>query len=58
MVTRTFAIFLNAAVQYKINIFQRLVVDEPVRLGAVKAVVCYFILHGNSIDRNQTAVCE
>ena len=27
-------------------------------LCAVKAVVCYFILHGNAIDRNQTAVCE
>lgn len=58
MLTGTLAVFLNAAVQYKVSVFQRFVVDQPVQFGAVKAVVCNFVLHDDTINGDYVAVCE
>ena len=52
------AVFLDAAVQYKIGVFQRLIVNQPVQLRAVKAAVCDFVLHGSAVDGDCAAVCE
>lgn len=46
MLAGAFAVFHNATVQHKGGVFQRLVVNEPVQLGAVKAVVSHFIFNG------------
>ena len=48
--TRTLTVFLDFAVQYKVGVFQRFVVNQPVQFGAVKAVVSNLVLHGDTID--------
>ena len=52
MFAGTLAVFFNTAIQHKVGILHRLVVDEPVQLGAVKAVVRYLVLHGDTVDGN------
>ena len=58
MFAGTLAVFFNTAIQHKVGILHRLVVDEPVQLGVVKAVVRYLVLHGDTVDGNHAAVCK
>lgn len=58
MFAGTLAVFFNTAIQHKVGILHRLVVDEPVQLGAVKAVVRYLVLYGDTVDGNHAAVCK
>ena len=44
VLTGTFAVFRNATVQHKISVFRRLVVDQPVQLGTVKAIAGNVVL--------------
>ena len=49
---KAFAVFFNTTGQYKVGIFQRLVVDQPVQLGSVKTVVGNLVLNGDGVNGN------
>ena len=53
-----FAVFLDPTVQYKVSVFQRLVVSQPVQFSAVKAVVCNLVFHCNTINGDHDTVCK
>ena len=55
---KTFTVFLDADIQYKVSIFQRLIVNQPVQRCAVKAVVGNLVLHGDIIDKDSLLISE
>ena len=52
-----FQILLRVAVQNQIDVLQRSVIDQPIKLRSLIHIVCHFVLHRCAVDGDQCSVC-